>query len=263
MAPGEAERIGELLIQEGAVTQEEISRAIAEGGIKGTVLAAVLEGSPHVRRADLAAFLAADFRIPVLEDLRRVELSDACARLVPEELARKHELVPIARIGNILCVAKANYFNRAAIVDLHNVVDGKIKVLQADELQVRAAIERVYRGRRGELPAPSGGRKPDTAAMRAAPPPVAESAALEAIPLISMPDEDADRAPAPVPARLSAAVAERGRSDVVDEVIEILDAVRIPSQEYATAVRDPFARLVVEFDDLFKVGKAVAPPRLV
>jgi len=262
MAAGEAERIGELLIQEGVVTQEELARAIAEGGLKGTALAAALEASPHARRADLAAFLAADFRIPVLEDLRRVDFSDSASKLVPEELARKHELVPIARVGNILCIAKANYYNRAALIDLHNVVDAKVKVMQADELQVRAAIEKVYKARKGDLPAPSGARRPETSVVRASPPPAPASAALDTMPLISMPEEDGARAAEPAFAKSATAVAEKPGAAPVDEVIEILDAVRISSQEYATAVRDPFARLIVEFDDVFKGGRAVAAPRL-
>src|SRR5438876_1235473 len=121
--PGESERIGEVLISEGVITQEDISRAIAEGGIKGSVLAAILENSSHVKRADLAAFLASDFRLPVAEDLRRIDFSDAAAKLVPEDLARKHELVPVCRIGDIVCIAKSNYFNRAALNELNRVID--------------------------------------------------------------------------------------------------------------------------------------------
>src|SRR5438552_9838637 len=98
---GEAERIGELLIAEGVVTHEELRKAIADGGLKGSALAYVLESTPHVKRADLAAFLAGDFRVPVVEDLRKIAIADQAAKLVPEEIARKHELVPLCRIGDI------------------------------------------------------------------------------------------------------------------------------------------------------------------
>src|SRR5258706_6794732 len=115
MPPGEIERIGELLVEEGGVTQEELSRALADANLKSTALGQLLEGSGHVRRAELAAFLAARFRLPVLDDLRKVDLSSEAARLVPEEIARKHEAIPIAQIGDVLCVAKSNYYNRAAV----------------------------------------------------------------------------------------------------------------------------------------------------
>ncbi len=256
MPPGDATRIGEVLIEEGVVTQDELAKAVAEAGLKGTALGGLLESTAHVRRADLAAFLAQNFRIPVVEDLRRVELQPALASLVPEELARKHELIPLAKMGPILCIAKSNYYNRAALQDLRNVVDIKIKVVQADEEQVRAAIEKMYKGRGGDLPAPASAQRPKSsgtvrriAAATPAPAPAAVATATEDVPLIEPAFEEVR------PAAVHA-------SDVVDEVIEILDALKIPQQEFSLAVRDPMTRMISEFDDVFQSGRAVSAPRL-
>jgi hypothetical protein len=245
--PGDVTRIGELLIEEGVVSHEEMLRGIADSAFKGTPLGALLETTPHVRRADLAGYLAANYRVPVIEDLRRVELNSSLAQLVPEDLARKHELIPIGRAGGILLVAKSNYYNRAAVQDLRNAVEAKIKVLQADEEQVRAALDRIYRGKGGDLPAPTSKGKPTTV-RRLAPQP---SPVLEAVPLIEQPAEDAVKAGRMAPP-----------SATVDEVIEIMDALKIPSQEYATAARDPLARVVVDFEESFQSGRAVAAQRL-
>jgi hypothetical protein len=269
--PGESERIGEVLISEGVITQEDIVKAIADSGIKGSPLASILEASAHVKRADLAAFLASDFRVPVVEDLRRIDFSDGAAKLVPEDLARKHELVPVCKVGSIVCVAKANYFNRAALNELNKVVHDRIKVLQADESQVRAAIERVYKGKRGDLPPPALVKKetakvaPVTAGVSAG---LEEIAAFEAIPLISpgLEDAPAERTPrkggtsvrlAPSPAPVPAA-----RHGTYDEVIEIMDALRMPPHEYASALRDPFMKMFADFDDVFHLGKPAPPVRV-
>jgi hypothetical protein len=251
--PGDAARMGELLIEEGVLTHEELSRAVAESSAKGTPLGALLETLPHVKRADLAAFLAANYRIPVVDDLRRLEIGPSLAEFVPEELARKHELIPIARVGAVLCVAKSNYFNRAAIQDLRNSVEAKVKVFQADEDQVRAALDRIYRGRTSELPAPTSRGKSTTVrrlAAAPAPAPAPAVAEFEAVPLIA-PAEDPLRS-----GRTSAPSAS------VEEVIEIMDALKIPSQEYASAARDPLARLIAEFEEAFQSGRAVAAQRL-
>src|SRR4030095_6837376 len=158
MPPGEIERIGELLVEEGGVTQEELSRALAESNLKATPLGQILESCGHVRRAGLAAFLAAKFLRRVRADLRRVGTLAHAAMRVPEDIARKSEARPVCRIGDVLCVAKSNYYNRAAVQELRKVSGLKIKVLQADEGQVRAAIDLVYRGKKGDLP-PPGKRK--------------------------------------------------------------------------------------------------------
>jgi len=248
MPPGELERIGELLVEEGVVTQEEISRALAEGNLKATALGQILEASGHVRRAELAAFLAAKFRLPVVDDLRKLDLFVDAAKLIPEEIARKHEAIPIARVGDVLCVAKSNYYNRAAVQEMRKVSGLKIKVLQADEAQVRAAIEAVYRGKKGDLPPPGKrkdtGLRPSTTRI-----PVQQPAGgnTDAVPLISMPENGN---------------AQAGSHDDLNEVIEVLDAIKIPSHEFQTALKDPLARLAIEFDDVFHQGRPAAPVRM-
>lgn len=257
MPPGDANRIGEVLIEEGVVTHDELTRALSESGLRGTPLGTLLETTAHVKRAELAAFLAANFRVPTIDDLRRVDIAPGVAQLIPEDLARKHELVPLVRLGGILCVAKSNYYNRAALQDLRNVVDIKVKVLQADEEQVRAAIEKVYKNRAGELPPPAANRPKSSTTLRPvagrAPVPAAPAAApslIDDVPLIAPAEEG--RRPAAI----------RPPSEIVEEVIEILEALKIPQQEFALAARDPLSRMITDFDDVFQSGRAVAAPRL-
>lgn len=248
MPPADQQRLGELLVEEGVILHEEIVRAISDGGVKGTALAAALEAAPHARRADLAGFLAADFRIPTISDLRKVDFSAESAKLVPEATCRKHALVPLTKVGNILFVAKPNFFNRAALLELRLTTRLKIKVLQADEAQVLAAIEKVYKGKSGDLPAPKDDRKHDTVAIRATPPAVEEEAVFEAIPLIS-PEERAAQQTPPKPAD-------------AEELVEILSPVRVAGHEYLAAAREPFARLCVEFDEIHNGGKILMAPRV-
>lgn len=261
MPPGELERIGELLVEEGGITQEEIGRALAESNLKQTPLGQMLDTAGHVRRAELAAFLAAKFRPPILDDLRKIDIFADAARLVPEEIARKHEAIPVARIGDLLCVAKANYYNRAAVQELRKVSGLRIKVIQADEAQVRAAIDAVYKGKKGDLPAPgkrkdTGMRTGSTSRIPMATP-SAGAPAADDVPLISMPDSAGGFAEERKPV-----LAEVRNGDDLNEVIEVLDAIRIPSQEFATAMRDPLARLVIEFEDVFQQGRPAVPQRV-
>jgi hypothetical protein len=262
MPPGESERIGELLVEEGIVTQEELTRALTESGGKNTVIGQLLEACTHGRRAELAAFLASKFRLPVLDDLRRVDLSPDASKLVPEDIARKHEVIPIVRIGDLLCVAKANYYNRAAVQELRKVSGLKIKVLQADEAQVRAAIEAVYKGRKGDLPAPATRRK-DTGIRSGStariPLPSAVPSPDNDLDLISMPENGSGVAE--MPTRPVLAEVRKGDDDL-NEVIEILDALVIPSSEYTNQQKDPLSRLVLEFQEVFQQGRPAVPLRV-
>jgi len=263
MPPGEIERIGELLVEEGGVTQEELTRGLTESNLKGSVLGQLLDTSGHVRRAELAAFLASRYKLPILDDLRKIDLNVDAAKLVPEEIARKHEVIPIARLGDLLCVAKANYYNRAAVQELRKVSGLKIKVLQADEVQVRAAIEAVYKGKKGELPAPQSKRK--ETAIRASSStsrmPVAKPSGNEGdVPLISMPENGSSQG-AYTPSRPVLSESRPSTEDL-NEVIEILDALVIPNAEYAAQQRNPLSRLVLDFEDVFQHGRPAAPLRV-
>lgn len=260
MPPGEIERIGELLVEEGGVTQEELTRALTESNLKGSVLGQLLDSSGHVRRAELAAFLASKFKLPILDDLRRVDLNADASKLVPEEIARKHECIPMARMGDLLVVAKANYYNRAAVQELRKVSGLKVKVVQADEAQVRAAIEAVYKGKKGDLPAPVSKRK-DTAIR---------SSSTSRIPVPASPSPDLDLISAPENGSALVEVANtrpvlsesRPSGDDLNEVIEILEALVIPNAEYSAQQKNPLSRIINEFEDLFQHGRPVAPLRV-
>lgn len=262
MPPGELERIGELLVEEGGVTHEDLARALAEGNLRGSPLAQLLESCGHIRRAELAAFLASRFKLPFMDDLRKVNISAEAARLVPEEIARKHEAIPLARVGDVLCIAKSNYYNRAAVQELRKITGLKIKVVQADEAQVRAAIEAVYRGKKGDLPAPT--KRKDTA-MRSSstariPLPQGAGASVD-MPLISHPENgDAQMVVNPQSKPVLAEYKRAG--DDLNEVIEVLDAIHIPSQEYVSAMKDPLARLAIEFEDVFQGGRPATALRM-
>lgn len=139
----DVKRVGDLLIQEGIILAEDITRAIEESGQPIGALAKALTSCGHASRDALIPILAQDFKVPHV-DLTEIELSPMLAELVPLDLAQKHELVPLAKLGDILCVAKANYFNRAAVVDLRRATGLRIKVIQCDEGQINAAMGKIY-----------------------------------------------------------------------------------------------------------------------
>lgn len=249
MATEEIERTGDILIEEGIVTQEDIAQAISGSGMKGTALATALESAGHPKRRELAAFLASDFRVPKLNDLREVDLPADAARILPEDLARKHELVPVGLLGNMLCLAKGSTFNRAAIQEIRRQTGLRIKMLMADEGQVKAALERVYRNPQTEIPAPKAEKK-DTVMRRAQPPAVREEAAREAVPLIEGLGEFEP---------LERARGEPRRPAAKATPSETLAALRVSGPEEAALAAGPAARLLRDWDELFMHGRPVLP----
>ncbi len=197
-------RLGELLIEEGAITQDELVKALEESGRAAGPLASALSSSSHVKREELAALLARTFSIPKFS-LKDFPVDPEAVKLVPLENARKHEMVPLARLGSILCIGKANYYNRAAVIELRKLTGLKVKVLLCPEDEVAAAIERAYAGHAPQLtPVPAEPRPVQV--PRAAPTPVPPPAAATPHPARPKPSAPT-LVPSPVPARAPTAAA--------------------------------------------------------
>jgi hypothetical protein len=140
----DVERLGDLLIEEGIVTYEEAAESLKASGQVNSVLGKLLIQSNPVRRKELASFLAMDAEVPLV-NLDKIEILPHEPPFIPEGIARKHECVPLERIQNILLVAKANVMNRAAVIDIRKMTGLKVKVFRADEEQVLAALDKVYK----------------------------------------------------------------------------------------------------------------------
>ncbi len=139
----EIQKTGKVLIGEGILTREEIVQGIGNSGLKGTAVAALLEKSRHVSAGELAAFLAGDFVVPIIKDLRKFDLFEDAVKVLPEKVARKFGVVPLVRMGNILCVARPDYFDTSGIVEIRGETGLRLKVFQAEKKQLDAALERM------------------------------------------------------------------------------------------------------------------------
>lgn len=264
MKPEERERCGRLLFEEGLITREELQEAIAEAGIQGTWLATLLDEAHFPGEMDLVEFLASPYEVPHVDDLLRLKLDPEAVRLVSEDLARKHELVPVAKIGAILCVAKSNYYNRAAVRDLRHATGLKVKVLHAEGGQVQAALERAYRGEGN----PDQTSPPEVSAHT-------DKGVPEDLPLISPPDfeEVSRRDPSSAMEINVTAVAEESSLKIcepsevnpeshLDKRDGILDAISVDRTEWLRAKRTVGLLLTQQWEDIYASPKPITPFRI-
>ncbi|MBI2900678.1 MAG: hypothetical protein HYY17_10870 [Planctomycetes bacterium] len=258
MAPEEHQRVGDLLIEEGIVTREDVARLVGEAGLKGTALAQLLERAHHVRRADLAAFLAGDFVVPLIPDLRKFDLYEEAAKLVPESIARKHEIVPLAKMGDVLCIARPTYFNKAGIAELRKLTGLRVKVFQAEEEQALAALDRIYGKKAVEIPPPKSA--PAAASAR----PGEETA--DGIPLIALPEEPD---PTPVLTPPAAAVPtleeialEPVTADAPGATTPVFEAIRLSRSDLEEEERRAGITWVRDFEETFLGSRPMTPIRM-
>lgn len=138
-----AERIGELLLQEGLVSREHLSEALDVQRATGARIGYTLVKLGHVDELALTRILARQYKIPAV-DLTRSDIDPALVRLIPAEVALRHLVLPLKREGRVLYVAMADPTNIRVIDDLKFRTRSDIYPVIAGEYTLRNMIERVY-----------------------------------------------------------------------------------------------------------------------
>lgn len=242
MNPEDRERLGHLLIDEGIITEEEMTQALAEGGARNTALASLLARSRHPRRTQLASWLSADYKMPEIPDLRRVELMPSLGQLLPATMARRIQALPLGRFGSILVVARSPAQAGASMQELRKMTGLKVKVVAADGAQVAAAIESLYGDKKSAIPEPKPLPRPQSPAPAA----TADPAKYDTVPILNV----VTMPPPP------------GTEAAFTEVEEIVPAESVPRADYEQQLRTPLTQFVRAWEELFVEGKLVRPARV-
>src|SRR2546425_2138979 len=136
-------RLGDLLVAEGLVKQEQLQRALAEQ--KGTTekLGSVLVRLKLVNEEQLTGFLSRQYGIPSIT-LSQLEIDPGILRLVPPQIAKKYEVLPVKRAANTLTLAMADPTNVFALDDVSFMTNLQVLPVVASQASIRRAIERNY-----------------------------------------------------------------------------------------------------------------------
>jgi type IV pilus assembly protein PilB len=137
------DRIGELLVQKNLLSPDQLQRAAEEAKLNGSRIGLQITKLGFIEEDDLAEFVSKQYGVPTI-DLDEFEVSDEIVRLVPEEVAIKHTILPINRAGSTLIVATADPSNIFAIDDIKFLTGYNVEVVVAAEEGIRRAIDKYY-----------------------------------------------------------------------------------------------------------------------
>src|SRR5687768_11055045 len=138
-----ADRIGDQLVHEGLITREQLSKALDDARANGTRVGFSLVKLGFLTEQDLVRALARQHRIPAV-DLERVKLDPKILKLVPAEIAIKHQVLPLRRVGRTLTVAMSNPTDLGVLDDLKFVTRLDIEPVIAGDFSLRKIIEKEF-----------------------------------------------------------------------------------------------------------------------
>ena len=141
-APPKSHRLlGEVLVHSGVITAEQLARALAEKGPEER-LGRVLLRLGYVTERDITTALEDQLGIAQISGTLSVD--PQVLAVLPEMLARRYKMIPVAREGRKLKVAMADPNNLTALDDVRLVTGLDIEVLLAGEREIEAALQRFY-----------------------------------------------------------------------------------------------------------------------
>ena len=119
-SPGQAMtgmRLGQVLLAEGLITDAQLARALDQQRTTRAPLGMLLVSQGAIHEDHLTLVLSAHLETPVA-DLKHAEVDPDIARLLPEDFARRHLVLPMRRDNGHLAVAMSDPSNLVLVNDI-------------------------------------------------------------------------------------------------------------------------------------------------
>ena len=138
-----ANRLGELLVRNKLIDQNQLGKALEEQKATGGRLGASLVKLGFLKEEDLAAFLSRQYGVPSI-NLSEFEIDESVINLIPAEVVQKYQLIPVNRAGSTLIVAMADPSNIFAIDDIKFMTGYNVEIVVSAENSIKSAIDKYY-----------------------------------------------------------------------------------------------------------------------
>lgn len=136
-------RLGDMLVQAGLITGEQLKEALERQRSTGLRLGQVLLKGGYITQQDLTRVLESQLGIRSV-NLRQTAVDSKAARMIPENLARRHMVIPVQVEKGHLHLAMRDPLDQVAIQDVRLLVQMQVTPLLASEDDITASIERVF-----------------------------------------------------------------------------------------------------------------------
>jgi MSHA biogenesis protein MshE len=137
-------RLGELLVSQGLMTDEQLNSALEEQKRNGRKLGQVVMESGYVSEDVIAKTLAKQLKAPYV-DLKSFTPQPDLIKLLPESAARRHRAIVLDVQDDLLVVGFSDPTDLTAFDEITRIVRRDILAAVVLKSQLLATIDRVYR----------------------------------------------------------------------------------------------------------------------
>src|SRR3984957_4500657 len=108
--------LGELLVDDGLITERQLQKAVESGKKSGDGVQKILVSMGFVTEKDITEVIGKQIGVGFV-DLDNYDLDPDLARSIPEHLAQRYKVIPVAQRDNKLTLAMVDPQNVLAIDD--------------------------------------------------------------------------------------------------------------------------------------------------
>jgi type IV pilus assembly protein PilB len=142
-----SQRLGDLLVKEKIITADQLDKALKAQRDAGpnSRLGSTLVHLGFVSDEEVTNFLSRQYGVPAI-NLQYFEIDASVVKLIPEETAKRYQILPLSRVGASLTIAMVDPTNVFAMDDIKFMTGFNIEPVVASESAIMEAIEKAYGG---------------------------------------------------------------------------------------------------------------------
>jgi type IV pilus assembly protein PilB len=136
-------KLGELLLKAQLINQQQLTKALEEQKASGGKLGEILQRLGYVTEDDIIECLSHQFGVPSI-NLRHFEIDPNVAKIIPVDLARKYNVIPVNKTGATLTLAMTDPTNIFAMDEITFMTGYRVEPVVASEEAIRERIDRNF-----------------------------------------------------------------------------------------------------------------------
>jgi len=136
-------KLGELLIQANLIDRDQLEKALKLQEEMGGRIGLALIKLGFVSDQEITDFLSQQFGVPAV-NLTAFDIDESVIKLIPADVAKKYQVLPINRSHATLTLAMTDPSNVFAMDDIKFMTGYNIEPVVTSELALREAIEKYY-----------------------------------------------------------------------------------------------------------------------
>src|SRR5690242_20262279 len=142
-----SQRLGDLLVKEKIITHDQLDKALKAQREAGpnSRLGSTLVHLGFVTNEERTNYLSQQYGVPTI-NLQYYEIDSSVVKLIPEETAKRYQILPLSRVGASLTIAMVDPTNVFAMDDIKFMTGFNIEPVVASESAIMDAIEKAYGG---------------------------------------------------------------------------------------------------------------------